>query len=229
MLAARTGEEALDLFDAAGPSLILLDIMLPGIDGLEVCRRIRRVSSVPILMITAKDEDADRILGLDIGADDYIVKPFSPGEVMARIRAVLRRIPAAEEKETLVVGELSIHLPSLSVALSGHKLNLTRREVELLYTLASAPGRVFTRDNLLTMVWGYEFLGNYRAVDSHIKRLQRQTGVYPHESFAIATVWGAGYKFERKRHEAADSSNARRAADGGFSRCCSCCLPCCWG
>ena len=198
MLSARTGEEALDLFDAAGPSLILLDIMLPGIDGLEVCRRIRRVSSVPILMITAKDEDADRILGLDIGADDYIVKPFSPGEVMARIRAVLRRIPAAEEKETLVVGELSIHLPSLSVALSGHKLNLTRREVELLYTLASAPGRVFTRDNLLTMVWGYEFLGNYRAVDSHIKRLRAKLDAYPHESFAIATVWGAGYKFERK-------------------------------
>lgn len=198
MLAARTGEEALDLFDAAGPSLILLDIMLPGIDGLEVCRRIRRVSSVPILMITAKDEDADRILGLDIGADDYIVKPFSPGEVMARIRAVQRRIPAAEEKETLVVGELSIHLPSLSVALSGHKLNLTRREVELLYTLASAPGRVFTRDNLLTMVWGYEFLGNYRAVDSHIKRLRAKLDVYPNESFAIATVWGAGYKFERK-------------------------------
>lgn len=198
MLAARTGEEALDLFDAAGPSLILLDIMLPGIDGLEVCRRIRRVSSVPILMITAKDEDADRILGLDIGADDYIVKPFSPGEVMARIRAVLRRIPAVEEKETLVVGELSIHLPSLSVALSGHKLNLTRREVELLYTLASAPGRVFTRDNLLTMVWGYEFLGNYRAVDSHIKRLRAKLDAYPHESFAIATVWGAGYKFERK-------------------------------
>lgn len=198
MLAVRTGEEALDLFDAAGPSLILLDIMLPGIDGLEVCRRIRRVSSVPILMITAKDEDADRILGLDIGADDYIVKPFSPGEVMARIRAVQRRIPAAEEKETLVVGELSIHLPSLSVALSGHKLNLTRREVELLYTLASAPGRVFTRDNLLTMVWGYEFLGNYRAVDSHIKRLRAKLDGYPHESFAIATVWGAGYKFERK-------------------------------
>ena len=198
MLAARTGEEALDLFDAAGPSLILLDIMLPGIDGLEVCRRIRRVSSVPILMITAKDEDADRILGLDIGADDYIVKPFSPGEVMARIRAVLRRIPAAEEKETLVVGELSIHLPSLSVTLSSYKLNLTRREVELLYTLASAPGRVFTRDNLLTMVWGYEFVGNYRAVDSHIKRLRAKLDAYPHESFAIATVWGAGYKFERK-------------------------------
>ena len=197
MLAAKTGEEALALFDAAEPSLILLDIMLPGLDGLEVCRRIRRVSSVPILMITAKDEDADRILGLDIGADDYIVKPFSPGEVMARIRAVLRRIPAAAEKEMLVIGELSIHLPSLSVTLSGHKLNLTRREVELLYTLAASPGRVFTRDNLLTIVWGYEFAGTYRAVDSHIKRLRAKLDAYPHDTFTIATVWGAGYKFER--------------------------------
>lgn len=197
MLAAKTGEEALALFDAAEPSLILLDIMLPELDGLEVCRRIRRVSSVPILMITAKDEDADRILGLDIGADDYIVKPFSPGEVMARIRAVLRRIPAAAEKEMLVIGELSIHLPSLSVTLSGHKLNLTRREVELLYTLAASPGRVFTRDNLLTIVWGYEFAGNYRAVDSHIKRLRAKLDAYPHDTFTIATVWGAGYKFER--------------------------------
>ena len=198
MLAAKTGEDTLALFDAAEPSLILLDIMLPGLDGLEVCRRIRRVSSVPILMITAKDEDADRILGLDIGADDYIVKPFSPGEVMARIRAVLRRIPAAAEKEMLVIGELSIHLPSLSVTLSGHKLNLTRREVELLYTLAASPGRVFTRDNLLTIVWGYEFAGNYRAVDSHIKRLRAKLDAYPHDTFTIATVWGAGYKFERK-------------------------------
>ena len=197
MLAAKTGEEALALFDAAEPSLILLDIMLPGLDGLEVCRRIRRVSSVPILMITAKDEDADRILGLDIGADDYIVKPFSPGEVMARIRAVLRRIPAAAEKEMLVIGELSIHLPSLSVTLSGHKLNLTRREVDLLYTLAASPGRVFTRDNLLTIVWGYEFAGTYRAVDSHIKRLRAKLDAYPHDTFTIATVWGAGYKFER--------------------------------
>ena len=197
MLAAKTGEEALALFDAAEPSLILLDIMLPGLDGLEVCRRIRRVSSVPILMITAKDEDADRILGLDIGADDYIVKPFSPGEVMARIRAVLRRIPAAAEKEMLVIGELSIHLPSLSVTLSGHKLNLTRREVDLLYTLAASPGRVFTRANLLTIGWGYEFAGNYRAVDSHIKRLRAKLDAYPHDTFTIATVWGAGYKFER--------------------------------
>ena len=197
MLAARSGEEALALYDAASPSIILLDIMLPGIDGLEVCRRIRSMSSVPILMITAKDEDADRILGLDIGADDYIVKPFSPGEVMARIRAVLRRIPAPKEQETLVVGNLTIHLPSLSVTLDGHRLGLTRRETELLWTLASSPGRVFTRDNLLTLVWGSEHIGNYRAVDSHIKRLRHKLDAYPHESFQIATVWGTGYKFER--------------------------------
>ena len=197
MLAARSGEEALKLFDAAEPSIILLDIMLPGIDGLEVCRRIRQVSSVPILMITARDEDADRILGLDIGADDYIVKPFSPGEVMARIRAVRRRLGAREGSETLVVDSLTIHLPSLSVTLEGQKLSLTRREVELLWTLASAPGRVFTRDNLLTLVWGYEYIGNYRAVDSHIKRLRQKLDVCPHPSFNIATVWGTGYKFER--------------------------------
>ena len=197
-LTARSGEEALSLFDAAAPSLILLDIMLPGIDGMEVCRRIRSVSSVPILMITARDEDADRILGLDIGADDYIVKPFSPGEVMARIRAVLRRMPPEKGQETLVIGTLSIHLPSLSVTLDGHKLALTRREVELLYTLASSPGRVFTRDNLLTLVWGYEHVGNYRAVDSHIKRLRQKLDAYPHDFFTIATVWGTGYKFERR-------------------------------
>ena len=196
-LLAHSGEEALALFDAADPVLILLDIMLPGIDGLEVCRRIRCVSKVPILMITARDEDADRILGLDIGADDYIVKPFSPGEVMARIRAVMRRIPAAEQNETLVVGGLTIHLPSLSVTLGGHKLNLTRKETELLYTLAASPGRVFTRDNLLTLVWGYEHIGNYRAVDSHIKRLRQKLDAYPHDFFNIATVWGTGYKFER--------------------------------
>ena len=197
-LTARSGEEALSLFDAASPSLMLLDIMLPGIDGLEVCRRIRSISNIPILMITAKDEDADRILGLDIGADDYIVKPFSPGEVMARIRSVIRRLSERGPSETLVIGSLSIHLPSLSVSLDGHKLNLTRKETELLYTLAASPGRVFTRDNLLTLVWGYEHVGNYRAVDSHIKRLRQKLDVYEHDFFSISTVWGTGYKFERK-------------------------------
>ena len=197
-LTARSGEEALSLFDAASPSMMLLDIMLPGIDGLEVCKRIRRVSNIPILMITAKDEDADRILGLDIGADDYIIKPFSPGEVMARIRAAIRRMNERGPSETLVIGSLSIHLPSLSVSLEGHKLSLTRKETELLYTLAASPGRVFTRDNLLTLVWGYEHVGNYRAVDSHIKRLRQKLDVYPHDFFSISTVWGTGYKFERK-------------------------------
>ena len=197
-LTARSGEEALSLFDAASPSMMLLDIMLPGIDGLQVCQRVRRLSSIPILMITAKDEDADRILGLDIGADDYIVKPFSPGEVMARIRAVIRRMSEHAPSETLVIGSLSIHLPSLSVSLDGHKLSLTRKETELLYTLAASPGRVFTRDNLLTLVWGYEHVGNYRAVDSHIKRLRQKLDAYPHDFFSIATVWGTGYKFERK-------------------------------
>ena len=197
-LTAHTGEEALAFFEAADPTVILLDIMLPGIDGLEVCRRIRQVSNVPIIMITARDEDADRILGLDIGADDYVVKPFSPGEVMARVRAVLRRLPQQEgSADTLVIGTLMIHLPSLSVTLEGHKLDLTRKEVELLWTLASAPGRVFTRDNLLTLVWGYEYIGNYRAVDSHIKRLRQKLDACPHDGFSIATVWGTGYKFER--------------------------------
>ena len=197
-ITAATGEDALKLFKAVDPSLILLDIMLPGIDGLEVCRRIRSVSSVPILMITARDEDADRILGLDIGADDYIVKPFSPGEVMARIRSVIRRMKTQSTGDTLIIGSLVIHMPSLSVSIGGEKLNLTRRETELLYTLASAPERVFTRDNLLTLVWGYEHVGNYRAVDSHIKRLRQKLDAYEHDFFNIATVWGTGYKFERK-------------------------------
>ena len=197
-LEAEDGAAALSILDKEYIDLIISDIMMPNIDGYTLTRELRSANyTMPILMITAKDEDADRILGLDIGADDYIVKPFSPGEVMARIRAVLRRIPAAAEKEMLVIGELSIHLPSLSATLSGHKLNLTRREVELLYTLAASPGRVFTRDNLLTIVWGYEFAGNYRAVDSHIKRLRAKLDAYPHDTFTIATVWGAGYKFGR--------------------------------
>ena len=197
-LTASSGEDALKLFKAVNPTLILLDIMLPCIDGLEVCKRIRSVSDVPILMITARDEDADRILGLDIGADDYIVKPFSPGEVMARIRSVMRRLKTQGSGDTLIIGSLVIHMPSMSVTIGGEKLSLTRRETELLYTLASAPDRVFTRDNLLTLVWGYEHVGNYRAVDSHIKRLRQKLDAYEHDFFDISTVWGTGYKFERK-------------------------------
>lgn len=194
--AVTDSRAAANLLEKNRYDLVLLDVMMPHLDGYDLLAYLRPTGT-PCIFITAKDAVAERVRGLNSGADDYIVKPFSPGEVMARIRAVLRRIPAAAEKEMLVIGELSIHLPSLSVTLSGHKLNLTRREVELLYTLAASPGRVFTRDNLLTIVWGYEFAGNYRAVDSHIKRLRAKLDAYPHDTFTIATVWGAGYKFER--------------------------------
>ena len=196
-ITAKTGEEALRLFDSTNPSIVLLDIMLPGIDGLEVCKRIRCFSDVPILMITARDEDADRILGLDIGADDYIVKPFSPGEVMARIRATFRRMNTQSKNETLTAGELTINLNTSSVLINGQLVPLTRRETELLYTLAQTPGRVFTRENLLNLVWGYDFFGNSRAVDSHIKRLRQKLDAFEHPSFSVTTVWGTGYKFER--------------------------------
>ena len=145
-------------------------------------------------------EECCALVGKALNMDEKDVLPASTGVIGQPmvIDPFARGIPAAAEKEMLVIGELSIHLPSLSVTLSGHKLNLTRREVELLYTLAASPGRVFTRDNLLTIVWGYEFAGNYRAVDSHIKRLRAKLDAYPHDTFTIATVWGAGYKFERK-------------------------------
>ena len=144
-------------------------------------------------------EECCALVGKALNIDEKDVLPASTGVIGQPmvIDPFARGIPAAAEKEMLVIGELSIHLPSLSVTLSGHKLNLTRREVELLYTLAASPGRVFTRDNLLTIVWGYEFAGNYRAVDSHIKRLRAKLDAYPHDTFTIATVWGAGYKFER--------------------------------
>ena len=195
---AADGGKAVEMAKEIQPDLVLLDIMLPVMDGWQVCRELRKTMKMPIIMLTAKGETEDKVSGLEMGADDYIVKPFSPGEVMARIRAVLRRMPAPTGQETLVVGSLSIHLPSLSVTLDGRRLDLTRRETELLYTLASAPGRVFTRDNLLTLVWGVEHAGNYRAVDSHIKRLRQKLDAYPHDFFSIATVWGTGYKFERR-------------------------------
>ena len=196
-VAARDGREMWHMLERHTVDLLVLDLMLPDTDGLTLCRDLRAKSNLPVIMLTARGEETDRILGLEMGADDYIVKPFSPGEVMARIRAVLRRIPAAAEKEMLVIGELSIHLPSLSVTLSGHKLNLTRREVELLYTLAASPGRVFTRDNLLTIVWGYEFAGNYRAVDSHIKRLRAKLDG-PFEHKLLHTIRGMGYVLESR-------------------------------
>ena len=190
--------EAFSAIEATEFDLVLLDVGLKDGNGFSICSAIKQRTKSAVIFLSASGDEYSVVTGLDLGADDYIVKPFSPGVVMAHIRAVLRRLPAQDGSETLVIGSLSIHLPSLSVTLDGHRLSLTRKEVELLYTLASAPGRVFTRDNLLTIVWGYEHAGNYRAVDSHIKRLRQKLDAYPHDFFTIATVWGTGYKFERR-------------------------------
>lgn len=199
VLTAQNGREALALFEKQDISVILLDIMMPGLNGVELCRRIRRTSNVPILMVTARTSDRDRIAGLDEGADDYIVKPFSPGEVMARIRAVLRRTDADTDGDhRLSRGSLYLHLEKNTVLIDKNPVSLTKKEGELLWTLASSPGRIYTRENLLNLVWGYAADSNDRAVDSCIKRLRAKLDEFPHPDFVIKTVWGAGYQFECK-------------------------------
>ena len=186
--------------------LALLDVMLPDIDGFEVCQCIRKVSRVPILMITAKTADQDRVMGLDIGADDYILKPFSCQEVMARIRAVLRRTEDTPEQADFVYGNLMIQESRNLVSLDGNPINLTKKEMELLVLLASHPGRVYSREILLDLVWGYSGESYDRAVDSCVKRLRAKLDEYPHPCFSIKTIWGVGYSFayEEKKHEQAD-------------------------
>ncbi|WP_320163758.1 response regulator transcription factor [uncultured Trichococcus sp.] len=197
---AYDGEQALQEFEKGKFDLILLDVMMPKKDGFEVCREIRKVSSVPIIMVTARGEDFERIMGLDIGADDYIVKPFSPGEVMARIRAILRRLdqtPDNQDHHKLYVHEdLEIRLDEFIVKISGQQIHLTKKEIELLWILATNTNKVFSRDNLLDSVWGYDYFGDNRTVDSHIKRLRAKVDQIPHPSWDIKTVWGVGYKFE---------------------------------
>ena len=199
-LIAHDGEEALKLFKDYRPILLLLDVMMPKKDGFTECREIRHNSTVPIIMVTAKGEDGDRIMGLDIGADDYIVKPFSPGEVMARIRAVLRRLDPVEEKRPDIVfyPGLKISLSDYEVMIDGQPLSLTKKEIEILWLLASNPGKVFSRDNLLNSVWGYEYFGDARTVDTHIKRLRAKINITETFSWDIKTIWGVGYKFEVK-------------------------------
>jgi two-component system, OmpR family, response regulator ResD len=201
---ATDGEEALRLFYSVKPDAVLLDVMMPKIDGFSVCREIRKTSQVPVLMITARGEDYERIMGLDIGADDYIVKPFSPGEVMARLRAVLRRMERGkgETGQMLAIGNLSVHPDDYEAAVGGRPAALMKKEFELLFTLASHPGRVFTRDHLLESLWGYEYIGDTRTVDSHIKRLRAKLEALSPEGWAIRTLWGVGYKFEVTNHEA---------------------------
>ncbi|HEY5587187.1 MAG TPA: response regulator transcription factor [Ruminiclostridium sp.] len=199
-LLAHDGVEAMNIFAEYSPLLLLLDVMMPKKDGFEVCREIRKSSNVPIIMITAKGEDADRIMGLDIGADDYIVKPFSPGEVMARIRAILRRLDIPEEEKKAVIQHpgLEINISDYEVKISGRPVNLTKKEIEILWLLSTNPGKVFSRDNLLNSVWGYEYFGDARTVDTHIKRLRAKIDIPDTFNWDIKTIWGVGYKFEVK-------------------------------
>ena len=195
------GEQALREFDSFHPDLLLLDLMLPGIDGYQVCRELRHTSDVPIIMLSAKGETFDKVLGLELGADDYIIKPFDAKELVARVRAVLRRFkvrqPSAPSGEKSVsYPDLTINLTNYSVTYMGKKVDMPPKELELLYFLASSPNQVFTREQLLDHIWGYEYIGDTRTVDVHIKRLREKIKDNP--GWSIATVWGIGYKFEVK-------------------------------
>ena len=198
-ITAKDGFEALDLFRKTSPAVILLDVMMPGMDGYRVCERIRSESDVPIILITAKGEDYERVMGLDIGADDYIVKPFNANEVMARVRAVLRRMARVEQKEEkkiLSISNLTINIESYSVYVGAEKLPLTKKEVETMWILAENPSKVFTRANLLDSLWGQDYFGDSRTVDSHIKRLRAKLDKVDHPDWEIKTIWGLGYKLE---------------------------------
>ena len=201
------GEEALRVFPEFQPNLILLDLMLPGIDGYQVCRELRSTSQVPIIMLSAKGEIFDKVLGLELGADDYMIKPFDSKELVARVKAVLRRyqlpvqMPASSVTEQhgncVEYPDLIVNLTNYSVIYNGHSIELPPKELELLYFLASSPNQVFTREQLLDHIWGYEYIGDTRTVDVHIKRLREK--IKGNDKWALTTVWGIGYKFEVKR------------------------------
>ena len=201
------GEEALRVFPEFQPNLILLDLMLPGIDGYQVCRELRSTSQVPIIMLSAKGEIFDKVLGLELGADDYMIKPFDTKELVARVKAVLRRyqlpvqMPASSVTEQpgnfVEYPDLIVNLTNYSVIYNGHSIELPPKELELLYFLASSPNQVFTREQLLDHIWGYEYIGDTRTVDVHIKRLREK--IKGNDKWALTTVWGIGYKFEVKR------------------------------
>lgn len=200
---ALDGEEALRLFDEHEPdiAMVLLDVMMPKVDGFEVCRRLRGKSLVPVIMVTARGEDFEKIMGLDIGADDYIIKPFSADEVMARVRAILRRMQPREEKTAHNIyrySNLMIDLDKYAVTVNGSEVPLTKKEVELLWTLAKNSSKVFSRDNLLDSLWGYDYYGDSRTVDSHIKRMRAKLDKFEHPGWEIKTIWGVGYRFEEK-------------------------------
>ncbi len=197
------GEEALSAFESYNPNMILLDLMLPGIDGYQVCREIRAKSNVPIIMLSAKGETFDKVLGLELGADDYIIKPFDSKELVARVKAVLRRFQPIKPVTNITSAakcveypDLTINLSNYSVIYNGAQIDMPPKELELLYFLASSPNQVFTREQLLDHIWGYEYIGDTRTVDVHVKRLREK--IKDHANWQIATVWGIGYKFEVK-------------------------------
>ena len=197
------GEQALIAFEHYKPNMLLLDLMLPGIDGYQVCREIRAKSDVPIIMLSAKGEVFDKVLGLELGADDYILKPFDSKELVARVKAVLRRFQPAKPEAYASVDIKCVQYPGLIVNLSnysvtydGQQIDMPPKELELLYFLASSPNQVFTREQLLDNIWGYEYVGDTRTVDVHVKRLREKIKDKP--TWRIATVWGIGYKFEVK-------------------------------
>ena len=198
------GEMALMAYDIYQPNLILLDLMLPGIDGYQVCRELRTRSNVPIIMLSAKGEVFDKVLGLELGADDYIIKPFDAKELVARVKAVLRRYQAVPKQESTTESTgkrveypgLVINLTNYSVTVDNVKVEMPPKELELLYFLASSPNQVFTREQLLDQIWGYEYIGDTRTVDVHIKRLREK--IKDHSTWQLSTVWGIGYKFEVK-------------------------------
>lgn len=196
------GEEALAVYEQYQPNLILLDLMLPGMDGYQVCREIRTKSNVPIIMLSAKGEIFDKVLGLELGADDYIMKPFDSKELVARAKAVLRRYQPAKQEASVSdikcveYPDLTINQTNYSVLYYGQPVDMPPKELELLYFLASSPNQVFTREQLLDHIWGYEYIGDTRTVDVHVKRLREK--IKDHKSWSLATVWGIGYKFEVK-------------------------------
>ncbi len=197
------GEEALSVYEQYQPNLILLDLMLPGIDGYQVCREIRSKSNLPIIMLSAKGEIFDKVLGLELGADDYIMKPFDSKELVARVKAVLRRYQppkpeaSAPNIKCVEYPDLIINQTNYSVLYRGKPVEMPPKELELLYFLASSPNQVFTREQLLDHIWGYEYIGDTRTVDVHVKRLREK--IKDHISWRLATVWGIGYKFEVKQ------------------------------
>ena len=205
------GTEALETFASFNPDIILLDLMLPGIDGYQVCRTIRQTSNVPIIMLSAKGDTFDKVLGLELGADDYIMKPFDTKELVARVKAVLRRFNAAaaiasensssdpkiDKGKYVEYEDLSVSLSNYTVTYRGHHIEMPPKELELLFFLASSPNQVFTREQLLDNIWGYEYIGDTRTVDVHIKRLREKLN--DNTKWSISTVWGIGYKFEVKK------------------------------